>query len=59
MLGMITLKEGLRNSKDSYVCPRCGYVLPKEDAVVSGYDSEGSLRHIHCPKRGKIITYRK
>jgi len=43
--------------KDSYVCPRCGYVLPKEDAVVSGWDSERSLRHVHCPKCGKIITH--
>jgi len=45
------------NPKDSYVCPRCGYVLPKEDAVVSGWDSERSLRHVHCPRCGKIITH--
>ncbi len=43
--------------KDSYVCPRCGYVLPKKEAIVSGYDSQSSLRHIHCPKCGKIITH--
>jgi predicted RNA-binding Zn-ribbon protein involved in translation (DUF1610 family) len=42
--------------KDSYICPRCGYILPKKDAKVSGWDSESSLRHIHCPKCGKIIT---
>ncbi len=46
---MLWSKEIMRNPKDSYVCPRCGYVLPKEDAVVSGWDSEGSLRHVHCP----------
>ena len=50
-------KEIMRNPKDSYVCPRCGYVLPKEDAVVSGWDSEGSLRHVHCPRCGKIVTH--
>ena len=32
--------------KDSYVCPRCGYVLPKKDAIISEYDSQSSLRHI-------------
>jgi len=46
----------MRNPKDSYVCPRCGYVLPKEDAVVSGWDAEGSSTHVHCPRCGKIIA---
>jgi len=46
----------VRNPKDSYVCPRCGYVLPKEDAVVSGWDAEGSSTHVHCPRCGKIIA---
>ncbi len=45
----------MRNPRDSYVCPRCGYVLPKKDAVVSGYDSQSSLRHVHCPRCGKIV----
>jgi DNA-directed RNA polymerase subunit RPC12/RpoP len=43
--------------KDAYVCKRCGYVLPKKDAVISGWDSQSSLRHVHCPKCGKIITH--
>jgi len=43
--------------KNHYICPHCGYVLPKKDAVISGYDSQSSLRHIHCPKCGKIITH--
>jgi hypothetical protein len=43
-------------TKGSYVCPHYGYVLPKKDAVISGYDSLFSLRHIHCPRCGKIIT---
>jgi len=31
-------------------------MLPKEEAVISGWNSQQSLRHIHCPKCGKIIT---
>jgi len=42
--------------KDTYTCRHCGYVLPKKDATISGYDSQSSLRYIHCPKCGKIIT---
>jgi len=30
--------------------------LPKEDAVVSGWDAEGSSTHVHCPRCGKIIA---
>jgi len=26
---------------------------PKEDATISGYDPESSLRHVHCPRCGK------
>jgi len=43
--------------KGAYVCKSCGYVLAKKDAVVSGYDSQSSLRHVHCPGCGKIITH--
>ncbi|WGM90180.1 MAG: hypothetical protein NUK63_03430 [Candidatus Bathyarchaeum tardum] len=43
--------------KNSYCCPKCGYVLPKKDAKISGYNSENSSRHIHCPKCGKIIAH--
>jgi len=43
--------------KDSYVCRHCGYVRPREEAKISGWDSEHSLRHIHCPRCGKIVTH--
>ena len=43
--------------KDYYQCKHCDYILPKKDAVVSGYDSESSLRHVHYPRCGKIITH--
>jgi len=42
---------------DYYRCPRCKYVIPKSEAKVSGYDSEHSLRHIHCNSCGKKIDY--
>ena len=47
----------LFKGKDYYKCRHCGYVLRKEDAIVSGYDSQSSLRHVYCPRCGKIITY--
>jgi len=42
--------------KGTYVCKKCGYVLPKQDAMISGWDSERSSTHVHCPRCGKIIT---
>jgi len=42
--------------KGVYVCKRCGYVLPKRDAVISGWDAEDSSTHVHCPNCGKIIA---
>lgn len=47
----------MRKSRDSYVCRYCGYILPKQDAVVSDFDSESSLRHVHYPRCGKIVTH--
>jgi predicted RNA-binding Zn-ribbon protein involved in translation (DUF1610 family) len=46
----------MSRKEDVYVCKRCGYVLPKRDAVVSGWDAEGSSTHVHCPRCGKIIA---
>jgi len=31
-------------------------MLPKEKAVVSGWDCQQSLRHVHCPNCGRIIA---
>ena len=42
--------------KDAYVYKKCGYVLLKKDAVVSGWNSEHSSTHVHCPRCGKIIA---
>lgn len=46
----------MKKHKDSYTCPHCGYVLPKKEAKVSGWDSQSSLKHVHCPKCGKSGT---
>jgi len=50
------LVEEMPEREEVYVCKRCGYVLPKKDAVVSGWDAEGSTTHVHCPRCGKIIA---
>jgi predicted RNA-binding Zn-ribbon protein involved in translation (DUF1610 family) len=50
------LDEEMPEREETYVCKKCGYVLPKEDAVVSGWDAEGSTTHVHCPRCGKIIA---
>jgi len=42
--------------KDAYFCKNCGYVLPKNEAVVSGWDAEASSTHVHCSRCGKIIA---
>ena len=42
--------------KNHYQYPYCGYILPKQDATISGYDSKSSLRHVHCPTCGKSVT---
>jgi len=50
------LDEEMLEGEEAYVCKRCGYVLPRRDAVVSGWDAEGSTTHVHCPRCGKIIA---
>lgn len=35
---------------------KCGYVLPEEEAVVSGWDADQSSTHVHRPRRGKIMA---
>jgi len=42
---------------EEYTCRKCGYVLPKKDAKISGYDSGLCYRHVHCSKCGKIVCF--
>ena len=46
-----------KNTKNTYTCKNCGHTFPKNDATVSGYNSQNSLRHVHCPKCGKKLAY--
>ncbi|MFA5365241.1 MAG: hypothetical protein WC325_08690 [Candidatus Bathyarchaeia archaeon] len=47
----------MTQKRNSYTRPRCGYSLNKKDAAISGFDSQSSVVHIHCPKCGKTITH--
>jgi len=49
-LGLIVELES-RELDERYVqCPRCHLMLDKERIPVSGYNSEHSSEHIHCPR---------
>jgi DNA-directed RNA polymerase subunit RPC12/RpoP len=50
------LVEEMSEREEVYVCKRCGYVLSRRDAVVSGWEAEGSSTHVHCPTCGKIVA---
>jgi NAD-dependent SIR2 family protein deacetylase len=47
----------LRLKLGYYHCRRCNYSIPKKEARVSGYDSQNSLRHVHCPNCGKVVAW--
>lgn len=40
-----------------YRCRHCNYLIPKKEALISSYDSEHSLQHIHCTNCGRIVTW--
>lgn len=57
-VGWLVNKELSRGKgSPSYRCQRCGYEFPKAEATISGWDSQSSLRHVHCLRCGKIITH--
>ncbi|MBS7614460.1 hypothetical protein KEJ18_01815 [Candidatus Bathyarchaeota archaeon] len=52
------LQESLPISLNEYYrCHHCNYLIPKKGALISGYDSENSLQHIHCTNCGRIVTW--
>jgi len=53
----IAIAVELRDLNREYVqCPRCHLMLEKSKIPVSGYDSEHSSRHLHCPRCGRYIS---
>ena len=56
-IAYLIVAEVFKRRQEYYRCHHCGYILPKDAAEISGYDSEQTLRHIHCPKCGKIVAY--
>lgn len=47
----------LRLKLGYYHCRRCNHNIPKNEAKISGYDSQNSLRHVHCPNCGKVVAW--
>jgi len=43
---------------ETYIrCKHCGCIIDLREAKISGYDSEHSLRHIHCCQCGRIAKW--
>ena len=47
----------LKDSWNYIKCKHCGNIIDLRKAKVSGYNSENSLRHIHCSRCGKIVMW--
>jgi DNA-directed RNA polymerase subunit RPC12/RpoP len=44
-----------KRNHNYYRCSKCGYVFPKKEAKVSGFENHPYGLHIHCPKCGHIV----
>ena len=47
----------LRFKSSHYQCRHCNHITPKNEATVSGYDSQNSLQHVHCPNCGRVVAW--
>jgi len=47
----------LKERKNNVKCKCCGNIIDLRKAKISGYNSENSLRHIHCNRCGKIVMW--
>jgi len=45
------------HAKSNILCKYCGHLVDLNEVSISGYDSEHSLRHIHCNRCGRIIVW--
>ena len=53
-----TFSSIISSSAGAYIkCKHCGCVINLREAKISGYDSEHSLRHIHCSGCGRIAKW--
>jgi len=46
-----------RGGRNYIRCKYCGCIIDLREAKISGYDSEHSLRHIHCCQCGRIAKW--
>lgn len=48
----------ISKSAEAYIkCKHCGCIINLKEAKISGYDSEHSLRHIHCSRCSRIAQW--
>ena len=50
--------SAITSGGETYIkCKHCGCSINLREAKISGYDSEHSLRHIHCSRCGRIASW--
>lgn len=42
-------------NKDNYACKKCGFIFPKSEVKISGFESHPNGLHVHCPKCGFLV----
>jgi len=50
MVGLLLSVEFKDSNLRVIECPRCHLLMDKEKLHISGYDSENSSKHVHCPR---------
>ncbi len=50
VLGLILSVESRDSDGRIIECPRCHLIMDSGKLHISGYDSENSSKHIHCPR---------
>lgn len=42
-------------NKSDYHCKGCGFIFPKANATISGFEDHHNGLHVHCPKCGHLV----
>gem|GEM_PF-4477202 len=50
VLGLLLAIHPLDSNERIIQCPKCHLIIDMEKINISGYDSENSSEHIHCPR---------